>query len=452
MQDAQAVQSPPACPCNGAVAACAVPDAGAAECTSTDLQGQTCETLGFTGGTLGCDASCSFDTSGCDSCVVGPNTACASLRVADGFLGRPSTDVAFALAASDAEIGLAWGDGNGTLHFTRLATDLSILADSCIATLSFDALSLASTSAGWMIGAHGYTVASGHQVFLYPLDQTGRARGSAQVLSVAKETSPFDPTSFTGGLTLASLPSGDRLLLGWTEYNHYDCFETNWPHLFFRLLTNDGGTVAGPDGGDGTMCPRMIGGSFGQSLPYSSVAVDNGFALEMEDRLSHVAFDGSIRTDTLGIFRNDVLAVRLAWSGSELRLLYQTRGAYSFAEASVEPGMGFLQRLSSAGALMGSPASIDPGPGNTLDYDTLLTTGPDSVVHVTQSANSRYVEDLVYLDSTGTPVLPPVPVVRANYSANLQSVSQGGNAIVAWVAPSNLRPTRIELARVRLAP
>jgi hypothetical protein len=35
---------------------------------------------------------------------------------------------------------------------------------------------------------------------------------------------------------------------------------------------------------------------------------------------------------------------------------------------------------------------------------------------------------------------------------NLQTVSQGGDAIVAWVAPSNLRPTRIDLARVRLAP
>lgn len=34
-------------------------------CDSGDLQGQTCESLGFAGGTLGCSASCAFDDSAC---------------------------------------------------------------------------------------------------------------------------------------------------------------------------------------------------------------------------------------------------------------------------------------------------------------------------------------------------------------------------------------------------
>ncbi|MBY0276414.1 DUF1566 domain-containing protein [Candidatus Binatia bacterium] len=40
-------------------------------CDGADLGGTSCTTLGFRGGTLGCDASCGFDTSGC----VGPGLA-----------------------------------------------------------------------------------------------------------------------------------------------------------------------------------------------------------------------------------------------------------------------------------------------------------------------------------------------------------------------------------------
>ncbi|HEV3189049.1 MAG TPA: hypothetical protein VGY54_01060, partial [Polyangiaceae bacterium] len=111
-----------------------------------------------------------------------------------------------------------------------------------------------------------------------------------------------------------------------------------------------------------------------------------------------------------------------------------------------------LQRVGAAGGRIGNPTPINAGPGYALDYDTLLAIGPDSVVHVTESSSSNYVENLVRLDSNGVPVVPPVPVVRANYAVTLQAVAQGGDAVVAWTAPSNLRPTRIELARVRLAP
>src|SRR5260370_5825661 len=114
--------------------------------------------------------------------------------------------------------------------------------------------------------------------------------------------------------------------------------------------------------------------------------------------------------------------------------------------------MAFLQRISAAGALIGNPVPIADGPGYALDHNALLALGPDSVVHVTQSANSHYSENLVRLDLNGVPVLPPVAIVRANYAVSLQTVAQGGDAAVAWTAPSNLRPTRIELARGRLTP
>ncbi|HEV3190144.1 MAG TPA: hypothetical protein VGY54_06580, partial [Polyangiaceae bacterium] len=349
LQDAQAVQSPPACPCNGAVTLCALPDAGAAECTSTDLHGQTCETLGFTGGTLGCNASCSFDTSGCDSCVAGPHTACASPHVADGL-----ADVAFALAASDTEIGLAWGDRSGTVHFTRFGSDLTLLSDNCITTPHFDALSLASNSSGWMIAAHGYedseSGAPGDQLLLYPLDHAGKMYRSNQVLSVARDHADFAVAYFRGGPTLSSLSGGDRLLLSWVEDFYFRCLASPCPYLLSRVLVNDGSTVVSPDGGDGTLSPG--GETYGTSgrpgrpfWAYSSVAVEDGFAVETTPQgLSHVAFDGTLRATPLAPSTTNT-NVKLAWSGSELRLLYQTLGEYSVRDNSYGPGMAFLQRI-----------------------------------------------------------------------------------------------------------
>jgi hypothetical protein len=452
-QDAQSGQLPSACPCNGAVAACILPDAGTASCTSTDLQGQTCETLGFARGTLGCDASCTFDTSGCDTCVTGPHTACASLHVADGVAattrsdrwGHALIDVTFALAASDTEIGLAWEDGNGTLHFTRLGADLTQLSDQCLASPGFDAstdlppveipaLSLASTSTGWLFGAYRFAegVCPGdypHGTFLHALDRAGRVFGPPEVVC-GTPAGAFEQVDLQGGPTLSSLPGGRRSLLTWLEHNFY------WTstRLQLQVVEADGRPVTGPDSGT---VPES-GSAYDRGLPadsYSSVAIDDGFAVETPNTLYDVAFDGTFRSNSLALSMSNT-DDKLAWSGSELRLL----------------GMGFLQRISAAGALIGNPAPIAAGPGYALDHDTLLAIGPDSVVHVTQNANSHYSEELVRFDSSGTPVLPPVPVVHANYGVNLQTVAQGGDAVVAWIAPANLRPTRIELARVRLTP
>ncbi len=429
MQDAPAVEASPAL--------LDALSAGKAQCTATDLQGQTCETLGFAGGLLGCSASCSFDTSGCSTCVEGPRTACASLDVGGSQ---------FALATSGTEIGLAWGDGNGTLHFTRFSADLNLLSDDCIGTLGFDAPSLASTSAGWMIAAHW-----GKQILLYPLDHAGRARGPTQVLPVAKDD-PMAPTYFRGGPTLSPLPSGDRLFLTWVEDNYYYCFSTSCPHLLLRLVTDDGSPVTGPDGGDSGV--GLVG-------DYSSVPLGDGLALAnlwSSIDLWYFTIDGSVSKRLTVSPDNNFsfgylapFVPKIGWSGTELRLLYRP-SIQLRNDGTITLRTPLLQRISPAFAVVGNPVPIDAGPTYALDYDTLLAFGADSVVHVTQSANSRYVENLVRFDSSGTLVLPPVPVVRANYAVNLQPVAQGGDAVVAWVAPSNVRPTRIELARVRLAP
>ncbi|MCR9163314.1 MAG: lamin tail domain-containing protein [Nannocystaceae bacterium] len=41
------------------------------ECDALDLDGATCDSLGFAGGTLACAADCTYDTSGCETCGNG---------------------------------------------------------------------------------------------------------------------------------------------------------------------------------------------------------------------------------------------------------------------------------------------------------------------------------------------------------------------------------------------
>jgi hypothetical protein len=41
------------------------------ECDTSDLAGQSCQSLGFDGGVLACDGTCSFDTAACNACGDG---------------------------------------------------------------------------------------------------------------------------------------------------------------------------------------------------------------------------------------------------------------------------------------------------------------------------------------------------------------------------------------------
>jgi len=51
---------------------------GSEQCDDSDLDGQTCITQGFTSGTLSCTASCTFDTSACNSEPLCGNGICES--------------------------------------------------------------------------------------------------------------------------------------------------------------------------------------------------------------------------------------------------------------------------------------------------------------------------------------------------------------------------------------
>jgi hypothetical protein len=88
-------------------------------CDGADLDGQSCRTRGFSGGTLACDAGCErFDVSGCDVCFSRPGVRCAVTDV-DGPIGEVQ------VSPSGDETLLAWNRPDG-LHLLLATEDLDL--------------------------------------------------------------------------------------------------------------------------------------------------------------------------------------------------------------------------------------------------------------------------------------------------------------------------------------
>jgi cysteine-rich repeat protein len=85
------------------------------DCDNTDMGGATCISQGFTGGTLKCNADCTFDTSSCTAAVCG-NDKVEGTEVCDG------TDLA-------GETCIGQGFTGGTL---KCAEDCTLDTSSCI--------------------------------------------------------------------------------------------------------------------------------------------------------------------------------------------------------------------------------------------------------------------------------------------------------------------------------
>ena len=112
--------------CNAICGGCGndIVDQGSESCDGTDLDGETCASQGFVGGTLDCAGDCSFDTSGCNSCGNGSIDAgeacdganlngedCASLGFSGGSLSC-SASCQFDISACDVP-GTPFGSDSG---------------------------------------------------------------------------------------------------------------------------------------------------------------------------------------------------------------------------------------------------------------------------------------------------------------------------------------------------
>ncbi|APR88631.1 hypothetical protein A7982_13980 [Minicystis rosea] len=120
-------------------------------CDGADLDGQSCQSLGYARGELRCGSSCAFDTRACTSCVPGgPIVACAAVEPS------PTTIWATTLATSGDEVLVVWSEriaSNGCNLFVR-RYDASLVprgAARCVGRANGNPMMAAPTRAGWVV-------------------------------------------------------------------------------------------------------------------------------------------------------------------------------------------------------------------------------------------------------------------------------------------------------------
>ena len=101
---------------------------GEEQCDGADLGGQTCQSFGFTGGTLGCRTSCDVDLSGCFNPVCGDGTVDGTEECDDG--NTVNGDGCSATCRSETTV-----CGDGTVAGTEECDDgNTVNGDGCSAT------------------------------------------------------------------------------------------------------------------------------------------------------------------------------------------------------------------------------------------------------------------------------------------------------------------------------
>ena len=344
------------------------------------------------------------------------------------------------LAVSDSEFGLVWVHAcyPPLIHFTRLALDFTILSDTVpigSAPPAYARTSIASSSAGWLIA-----IASPEGISLLSFDKGGTATGSRDV-SFSKRFGGSEET-------LVPRAGGDPLVM-WVDGMSPGTLPSEGT-LHAQLLSPD----ASAKGIEVTVLNTSVIGTAG-------VAVSDGFELAMTVRsgapgdpgtiqLVHIALDGTSRMDAriplTGLPNEAQTWLSLGWSGSELQLMY-----YLWMDAG-EPAI-LLQRVTESGVLVGTPIHVVDLPSFGHFFFPMLAIGSDTVLlRATPPFGSS--ADVLRLNSSGSDVWPPAPVVRAPNIYSIAMVGQGSDAVIAWNASRDytLTTSTLELARIRLTP
>ena len=265
-------------------------------CDGADLAAQTCASLGYSGGKLGCTSWCMFDSSGCDRCMpkAGHLAACDQ----DAVLAKyPST---LALAATDQEIGVAWisqDGGQPEAWFARLAPDLSLISKTGpFAPTCPQSVALAARPGGWVLATGWYT-----GVVVHALDATGKL--SATTFA-----------SNTGSMPSLGQRSADGPLLIWNEGKA----------LGVALVSADGATV--------TPKPKIVlPQEIVTEVPPAVAFVGDGFLVAIRSGsrvvVARVEADGSWTGGIKQPAPESTEYASLAASGGDARLTYSNFGS-----------------------------------------------------------------------------------------------------------------------------
>ena len=323
-------------------------------CDGTANVGPYCRDMGFGSGDVACSASCTYDTSGCSECLVGaPLARCGPAPVTN------AQPLAMAIAATDAEVGLAWAEQDPghapTLHFARLSPSLDLVGATALPDAAFAAasaglappptLAVAPLPSGWVVA--GYAAP---EIFLHAIDATGQDVGRLVIAQV--------PAAEAGsGLPiLAARPDGGPLLV-WSRAGE----------LRAAVVAADGQSMTAPVV-LATGAPQVLGSPsaiYGRDAFNVAFSIDGG-ANRRQLRLARVETDGTLTGSYDALRGTDVWNATLgpsqAFGSSDLTVVYQR-----YADPCVtDQGFAvYAQRIGSTGVPLGEAVLV----GRPGQYD-----------------------------------------------------------------------------------
>jgi hypothetical protein len=389
-------------------------------CDGADFGGATCVSLGFGSGTLGCSATCGYDTNRCSECLPAPGVArCGPAPVS-------AAPYQATLAASDAEVALAWlqidADDRPSLRFARLSPALDLISATKIDDDTVEGgrvidlygkgtqayLSVAALPSGWLVAGWAEP-----ELFIHAIDAAGHPVARTVI---GHGDALLDQI---GAPTLVSRPNAAPLLLWQTG---------NTLHVF-------------PVAADGRSVSPQVDIELGDEYPNSAAFTGGSVYLASyavsddlpRTRVRRLAPDGGVLSTFDALVGLEQYGVALVDGAEDLRVVLSTK------KDDAHP-IVVMQRLSTTGASVGSPVELgahpdyEDGKGVAIGGETIsLLRGPGL--------------GLARVGAAGALLTPAYPItVRVNEAPRwFAIVRRGPDAVAAWfgVSEEGLRVARL---------
>ena len=383
----------------------------------------SCTNRGYGSGVLTCTNVCTADDSTCSDCK--PNGA-SLLDCRPAPITFPDV-IAFAIAATDNEVGLAQIDQSlqtygSRLTFARLDSKLALinavgLEDTAqpgpFQGIPIFATAVAATSSGWLIAG-----CSGIEGFVHAVDAGGKKVGRAVVPN-------NDSTCLSGsGLSLVPSQAGGPTLLLWRTY--YDGFAALVRSDLSVSLPTHLGSLSDLAGGPSAV---WSGDAFYVEVPIPGAL-----------RVLRIATDGT-KTTVADILKGEsLLAPSFVQGASDMRLTYTGLpvGGRNELDYAV-----LWRRLASSGQPLTPPVTVGIYP-NFLGRSPAVAFGDDTVVLLNGSDEEELA--VARIDRDGKVVKPAFDIATSPYYGLSQydMVRRGTEVVVGWLRPGQY----LKLARV----
>ena len=390
-------------------------------CDGSDFGATSCATRGFAGGTLICTATCLIDDSGCGECFA----LDASLVGCGPAPVGPMKPASFAIAATDAEVGLGLLEydaaDSATVSFARLSPALASIGvtvlDDHVAPgrtyPAFSQLAAAALPAGWVLA-----VVSPSDLSLRAMGADGGETGRAVVDTLPNDGFPASPF-------LAAQPSGGPLVVWATSAG-----------LRASVIAADGRSATTPVdlptpdvASYDPPTAAFVGDAFYVAFPVQTVP--SAYAL----RLVRVGLDGTVGSPMDLYPGEPIFMPDLASGASDLRLAY----AGPTTGVAADPPVTLWRRLTPAGQTLAPASQIA---GRLIGVGPSFAFGDDTVVLVYQLDGVGFSISLVRVASDGSIVTLPHAVARAP-SLGYVAARRGPDVVAAWLGPHGLQLARV---------